>query len=241
MQLGASGSITPAALRGLCRFLTNSMDNTAAFSDTNIDALLNLEQKTLQTEILAALNFDWKENTLDGSGSGSVTLTEGDNSTAFPTDMLEVDRIEVSYTGNTNSYRPVTIVKMQSITGGLTNTSDNAPIKGTYEAPIAYIRNKVIILDPIPYQTVSGGMKIWGVTLVEDLSDTTDAPVFESAFHEILAYGPSATWCLSKEKGNKAASLLTLRKSKFDNMVSFYSTRVATEQPILIPKSRSMR
>jgi hypothetical protein len=241
MQLGAASSITPATLRGLCRFLTNTVDNVAAFSDTNIDALLNLEQRTLQTEILTALNYDWKESTVDGTGSGSIALSAADSSYAFPTDMLQVDRIEISYTGMPNSWRQARVVPLQGMRGGVMNNSNDAAIMGSYENPIVFIRNKVLYLDPIPKQAVAGGLRVWGQTLVTDLSDTAHEPVFEKAFHEIIAYGPAATWCSAKENGRKGNDLLQKRMMKFKKMVEFYSTRTATEQPTLIPATRSMR
>lgn len=241
MTLGAASSITPATLRGLCRFLTNTLDNVSAFSDTNIDALLNLEQRLLQTEILQALNFDWKENTVDGSGSGSIALVDGDSTITFPTDMLQVDRVEVSYTGLTNSWVPATIVPLQAYSKGVLNNSEGAAIQGSHDKPIIHIRNKVFNLDPIPYQDVSGGLRVWGQTLITDLSDAGHEPVWEDAFHEIIAYGASNRWCAAKDMGGKADRLLTERAIKLQNMTEFYSMRVATEQPRLIPRHRSMK
>lgn len=241
MQLGAANSITPSDLLGLSRMLFGSLDNVNAFSDTNIKALLNIEQKSLQAAILAALNFDWKENTVDGSGSGSLNLTAGTASIAFPTDMIQVDRIEVSYTGTVNSYRKATIVPMQAFTSAVSNNSNHAPIEGTTERPLVYIRNKNFYLDPIPYQSVTDGFKVWGETLLTDLSGQTDEPVFESAFHEILAYGAAEVWAASKDKDSKANRLFTKKQQKIAEMIAFYSNHSAEKQPRINPVHRSMR
>lgn len=241
MQRGATGSIVPSDLRGLCRFLTNTQDDVTAFSDTDIDALLNIESRLLQTEVLKALFSDWKENTVDGSGTGSINLTGGDNSVAFPTDMLQIDRIEISYTGQANSYRTATIVPLQGIDQAMSNTSNNAAIKGSRENPIVVIRNKVLYIDPIPPDTVSGGLKVWGQTLVTDLSAEGHEPVWEEAFHEILSYGSSARWLAAKEQHAKGDRIARDRQMKLTNMIAFYSNRVASAQPRMTPAYRSMR
>lgn len=243
MTLGSSGNIVPSTLRGLSRFLTNTTDNTSAFSDTNIDALLNLKYRALQTELLAALNFDWKENTLDGSGNGSVTLTADDGTYSFPTDMIQIDRMEIDYAGNGDTFRPVTIVPLQAYgRAAVSNMSTGQrEVRGTTENPVAYIRNKVIHIDPLPTNTVSGGIRIWGQTLITDLSGASDEPVFEEAFHEILAYDAAQTWAASKDSVGKANRLLQERDMKFRKMVEFYSNRVDTEQPTLSVPQRRMR
>lgn len=241
MQLGASSSVDITTLKGLSRFLTNTLDNVSAFSDAHITALLNLEQRLLQTEILKALNFDWKENTVDGAGSGLINLAASDASYAFPTDMLQIDRIEISYTGEANTYRKATIVPMQHFDLGISNTTNNASVQGTESNPLVYIRNKVLYLDPIPKVAVTGGLRVWGQTLITDLSDSAHEPVWEDAFHELIAYGASQRWCAAKDKNEKANRLATERASKFANMVEFYSTRNATDQPRLVASYRSMK
>ena len=160
MQLGSASTTNPTDLLGLSRFLTGTLDNTSAFSDTNIIALLNLEYRNLQAEILSALNYDWKENTVDGAGAGLINLVASDNSYTFPTDMIQVDRIEISYTGVTNSYVEATIVPMQGVHPAISNTSNSASVMGSKGSPIVYIRNGSFYLDPIPDQAVTSGMKI---------------------------------------------------------------------------------
>jgi len=240
MTLGADGSITPSDLLGLTRFLTDTLDNTSAFSNANIKALLNLEYRKTQAKLLSALNYDWKENTVDGSGSGSIALVASDNSYSFPTDMIQVDRIEISYTGETNSYVVAAIVPMQGIDEAISNTTNNAAIKGTKSSPIVYIRNNVFYIDPIPDQAVTGGLKVWGQTLITDLSSSGDEPVFADAFHEILAYGAAERW-VKVNSPKKAQQLSADKFAIFEEMVGFYSTRNATLQPVLTPKPRSMR
>ena len=238
MQLGGSNSIDATTLLGFTRFLTNTKGNVNAFSDADIKALLNLRQRTLQTRLLAALNFDWKENTVDGTGNGSINMVAGTNTIAFPTGMLQIDRMELNYSGVPNSYVPVHFLPIQAYTPyGLANlTTANPSVIGSagsvgnLDVPVATIRNKVITIDPVPNLNVTAGIKIWGQTLITDLSASTDAPVFEAAFHEILAYESAETWSAMKGNINVANRLMQIATAKFVAMVEFYSNRVDEEQ-----------
>lgn len=241
MTPGSASSVTPSDLLGLTRFLTGTLDNVSAFSDTNILAIMNIEYRAMQAELLAALQFDWKEGTVDGAGTGLINLSASDNSYSFPTDMIQVDRIEISYTGGTNTYVQAEIVPMQSIDEAISNTTNNERIKGTKDKPIVWIRNGVFYLDPIPDVAVTSGMKVWGQTLISDLAVGGSAPVFAAPFHEILAYRTAPVWLLSNDLSKKAGEILQLSALKFRKMVEFYSRRNATEQPVITGKIRSMK
>lgn len=241
MLPGSASSITPSDILGLTRFLTGTLDNVSAFSDTNILAIVNVKYRALQAELLAALNYDWGENTLDGSGGGSIALVASDPTYSFPTDMIQVDRIEINFTGNTNDYHEAEIVPLQAMQGAVNNITNNTAIMGSKTRPVVYIRNGVFNVDPVPDVAVSDGLKVYGKTLITDLTVGGTAPVFASPFHEILAYDPAQVWCAANEMADKANRLLQERAMIFKRMVDFYSTRNATQQPVLQPKYRSFR
>lgn len=241
MQLGSANSITPSDLLGFTRFLTDTLDNTSAFSDTNIKALLNLEYRSLQAKILAALNYDWKENVLDATGNASINLVASTSQYSFPTDMIQIDRIEISYTGETDSYVIAETIPMQAMTNPLSNTSINSRILGTKTKPLVYIRDNKFNIDPIPDIAVTDGLLIWGQTLISDLSSASDEPVFADAFHKLIAYSAAAEWSGINSSPGKTQRLRIKEAELFEGLVDFYSTRDATEQPVLRPKFRSMR
>ena len=241
MTLGSANSVTPSDLLGFTRFLTGTLENTSAFSDTNIIALLNLEYRSLQAMILSALNYDWKENTVDGTGTGLINLVADDQTYAFPTDIIQIDRIEINYTGETDGYAIATIRSMQGIDRPISNTTNTPNVKGSQANPLVWIRNNVLYLDPVPTSAVTSGMKVWGQTLITDLSTSSQEPVFADAFHKIIAYGAAHLWCSANDKGDKATTLERQELGLFDEMVDFYSTRQATTQPKMSARRRSMR
>lgn len=244
MVVGAAASTDVSTLYGLSRFLTDTLENTSAFSDANILALLNLEYREFQTYLLSQIMYDWKENTVNGTGSGLINLAANTNNSPFPTDMLTLDRAEINYTGDVNAWKKITVIKLGSIEEGINNTSNFAAIKGTKENPIAWARDGRIYYDPIPDVAVTGGLKVYCTTLVTDLivgTGATSTPVFVSAFHHALACGAAASWLDTKENYTKAANLNKKKATIMLQAVDFYSKRVSDDSARIQPKYRSMR
>ena len=244
MVIGAASSTVPSTLLGLTRFLTDSQENVNAFSDTDILALINNKYRDVQTTILSNILNEWRENTEDGTGSGAINLVAGTNSYALATDIMTVDRAEINYTGDTNQYVEVDIVKLNSVDDyAVSNTTNNTAIKGTKNAPIAWIRDGSIYIDPIPDAAVTNGLLLWTTTLVTDLvvgTGATSTPVFNAAFHEVLAYQAATEWLNAKDQPEKAS--ITFQKAELikQKMLQFYSTRTADEVAQIKPKRRNM-
>lgn len=244
MQIGSASSVDLTTLLGLTRFHTNTLDNTSAFSDDNITALLNQDYRKTQSFLLSELMFDWKENTLEGTGNGLVNLTAGTNNTTFPTGLITIDRIEVNYTGDENGWVVAENKKLEGVDRAVSNTSNNSPIVGSYGRPIYWVRDGVIYLDPIPNQDVTNGMKIYCTLLITDLAvgGAGDAltPVFATAFHELLAMGAAIKWLKQKKFFDMARELEKDRAILRGEMVSFYTNRQADKQANISAKRRNM-
>jgi len=244
MVIGSASSTVPSTLLGLTRFLTDSQENVNAFSDTDIIAIINNKYRDVQTTILSNIMNEWRENTEDATGSGAINLVSGTNSYAFATDIMTVDRAEINYTGDANGYVKVDIVKLNSVEDqAISNTEDNKAIKGSKAAPIAWIRDGAIYLDPMPDAAVTSGLMLWTTTLVTDLTVGTGAastPVFNGAYHEVLAYLAATEWLNAKDQDQKANT--TFQKSEMikQKMLQFYSTRTADEVAQIKAKKRNM-
>jgi len=239
MQLGADASVDITDLIGYTRFLTNTRDNTSAFAAADIKGLLNKKQGELQTFLLSNLMHDWKENTLQGAGSGLLNLVASTNTLTFPTGLLTLDRLELNYTGDTNGFVRADIIKHEAIDEALANTENDSAIVGSKSAPIAYVRDGKIYLDPIPDESITGGAKVWCTTLVTDLSATADEPVFVKPFHDILALEAAIEWLESRDKYNKAATLKERAQKRKFELLEFYANREQEDQPTIIPKVRN--
>lgn len=241
MTLGNTGSVDLTTLRGFTRYLTNTIDDTSKYSDAQILAVLNEEQKQVQAFLLSQLMFDWRENTLEGTGNALISLVDGTNSYNFPTDMLSIDRAEINFTGNTNEYVKAEIRKLQEMKRAVANTSNDAAIDGSKANPIIWVRNGKVYIDPIPDTNVTGGLKLHCSILVTDLSATGDSPVFAKAFHQVLCYGASMPYLLKNEEPKKATSYAQAKATMLSQMLDFYSTRDADDAVGLRPLNRSYR
>jgi len=244
MVIGAASSTVPSTLLGLARFITDTQSNVASFSDADILAIINNKYRDVQSSILTNIMNEWRENTEDGTGSGAINLVAGTQSYSFATDIMTLDRVEVNYTGDSNDYTKVDIVKLNSITDkGVLNTDDNTAVKGSKSAPIAWIRDGAIYLDPMPDLSVTNGLMLWTTTLVTDLvlgTGATSTPVFNAAFHEILAYLAAAEWLNSRDQAQKAGITMQQSQMILQKMLNFYATRTADEMAKIKPRRRDM-
>lgn len=241
MQLGSASSVDLTTLYGFTRFCAGTLENVNSFTDAQILALLNQKQKELQAFILSALLYDWKENTLEGTGNGLINITAGTNNYAFPSGLATLDRVEINYTGSTNGWVAATVLKQEEIDEALSNTSNNNAIVGSTNHPIVWVRNGKIYIDPVPYQTVTGGLKVFCTVVLTDLAGSTDSPVFPAAFHDIPCRMAAWEWLEKSDKpakGNRQIQVIGLRKAE---MVDFYASRDQDSHYGIVPKYRNFR
>lgn len=242
MLVGSASSVDVSTLLGFTRFLTNNLDNVAAFSDANIVALINLEYRETQSFLLSQIMYDWKENTVNGSSSGLINLVAGTEKYAFPTGLLTLDRVEINYTGGSNTWVIANPVKLEAIDTAISNTSGNVAFKYGYSDPHYWARDGYVYIDPIPNQSITGGLKVWCTTLITDLAiGGASGPVFATQFHQLLAYGAAIKWLQQKEQFTKSRELERIKNQLRVEMVGFYSGRQADEQPRISSKSRNLK
>ena len=239
MVLGALTSVSNDDLTGLTRFLTNSLDNTNAYTGAQILAAINNEYRELQAWILAQLEYDWKENTLEGTGAASINLTAGTQAYNFPTDMLAIDQVEIDYTGGTNTRVLATPIKLQSLNRAVSNITNNNAIRGSTDAPLYWVRDGQFFIDPVAPSAVTSGLRLYCTILVTDLAAAT-APVFATPYHQILAYGAAFVWLTMK--GHSRATVMYQRREQLkQEMAHFYAKRDADTRVGLRPLARSFR
>ena len=242
MLTGSASSIDSATLVGLTRFLTNTLDNVNAYSDANIVAQLNLEYRETQSFLLSQIIYDWKENTLNGTGNGLLNLTAGTNSYSFPTGMLTLDRLEINYTGATNVWVVSEPVKLDVFDLAIANTSGNTAVKFSKNYPRHWVRDGKIYIDPVPDQSITSGLKVWCTILITDLAlAETVGPVFSAPFHPILAYSAAKKYFLQKQQYNDATIMEQEKMKLRAEMISFYSQREADTKPNITVKKRDLK
>ena len=132
----------------------------------------------------------------------TTSLVANQQEYVFPTDLLKIKRIEVTYDG-TNWYvvNPMDINERGYPTDTTTLTSDF-----TASDPFYDLMDNSIMLYPIPTAAVTSGLKIWYEKNVTQLSSVTDEPNIPRPFQKGLCYGAAKDYFekyLEKE-GNQA-------------------------------------
>lgn len=232
MQLGTDSSTTSTDLIGFTRFLTNTTDNTSAFPAADIKAQLNQAQQDAQVFIINSAMSQWKGE----SAIKHTDLVSGQDEYKFPADILTVDRIEVSYDGN--YWYPAVYKNIELFDSAFYNRGAGEGVVGTTDKPVYTIYDYSLWLDPVPDKNITNGFKLWFSTNLTDLSSSTDEPVFNRAFHEILGYIAASKWCGAKEEWDKKKSLDRDLKMIKNQMEQFYTKRILDHRPRITRKKR---
>lgn len=181
------------------RFITKT--DSTSFTDAEIIAGLNLHNAEIIQDIIrvqttrntTATNVRYDLISTGGLSEGNIGYN---GEYPFPTDLLRPIRVEVSFDGA--SWRPC---EVYDINGNSTSeynqteinqawmTTENIGTTPTAVTPyVRFMRDSFFIRPLNTNSTVSNGLVVWYEARQEDLSLTTDSPVFESNFHEILVF-----------------------------------------------------
>ena len=169
---------TSNGLRNFTRFITDT--DTDTFTNADLDASLNMYYDLFVSEILDAMD-EWDFN----ADIATADLVANQQEYVFPTALLKIKRIEVTYDG-TNWYKaePMDINEV----GHATDTTSIREHFITSE-PYFDLMDTSLMLYPVPTAAVTAGIKIWYEKNVDQLSSDTDEPAIARAFHKGLCYG----------------------------------------------------
>lgn len=175
-----NASLPSNTLRGFARYLTNT--DTITFTNAELDASLNMYLDIFTTEILDSMD-EW-----DFQAEISTTnLVANQQEYVFPSDILKIKRIEITYDGsNWYECNPMDVNERSS-------ANDSTSINNEFSTNEPYydLMDSSIFLFPVPTSNVTAGLKIWYEKLQTQLSNDTDEPNIVRSFHKGLCYGAS--------------------------------------------------
>lgn len=158
---------------------------------------------------------------------------------ALASDMLTINRIEVTDTGGT--VRRLVSIPQEQIEGvGIASFSPSL-----YGAPQFYrVEDGIIELLPAPPSSVTDGLCVYYERdSVQFLyTDTTKTPGFASPFHRLVHIGASIKWYKAKQP--KSATLGELKEDFAQgeaNLREYYSQRWRDYRPRINPPQHSWR
>ena len=174
---------TSSGIANQARFLTNT--NTTTYTAADLYASINTYYHFLVNEILEAMDgWDFKGEV------ATTSLVASQQEYVFPTDILKIKRVEITYDG-TNWYvaNNFDINMRAKATDTTSITSDFSTSKPFFDA-----YDNSMFLYPIPTAAVSAGLKIWYEKEATELSAAGDEPVFAEAYHKGLSFGAAKDW-----------------------------------------------
>ena len=141
---------TSNGLRNFTRFITDT--DTITFTNADLDASLNMYYDLFVSEILDAMD-EWDFN----ADIATADLVANQQEYVFPTALLKIKRIEVTYDGaNWYKAEPMGVNEV----GHATDTTSIREHFITSE-PYFDLMDTSLMLYPIPTAGVTPGIKFW--------------------------------------------------------------------------------
>jgi len=229
LELGAASSLATTTLRGLTRWYAG-VETVANFTDAQVDGLVNRALHTFQIWI-GEVYGGWKY-----SGSSTDTnLAAGTNNYVFPTDYLQINRIEINYSGNENDWHTVKMLDLRTIPNALRNLEDTVDRVASGIADV-YILNNRFFLKRAPENNVTNGIRVYSTDIQTELSGTTDEPVFDEHFHKGLCMMAALDFSIANDLEDKIKTLqeqLDRLKIEFQ---THESNKINIDKPRIVPK-----
>ncbi|HAX98436.1 MAG TPA: hypothetical protein DCY12_06010 [Candidatus Atribacteria bacterium] len=181
-----------------CEFICNLgatgiSGNTALLKDFTRN--INNRYDQIISIILESMDgWDWDDSNQTDYPIATANLVANQQDYTFPTTLLKIKRVEVSYDGT--EWHEVTPFDISQ----RSRPTDTTSIADDFTATEPYydIVGSAVFLYPIPASNVTSGLKIWYFREKDAFTttDTTQKAGFDSVFHPMLAVGASLDWAI---------------------------------------------
>jgi hypothetical protein len=210
-------------IMNVARFLTNT--DTVTFTDADLEVLINANYHYFVNEILEAMD-GW-----DFQGEiATADLVASQQEYVFPTDILKIKRVEVTYDG-TNWYK-AEFFDIAEI--GTATDSTHLTQNFTQSNPFVDILENSIFLFPVPTASVTGGVKIWYEKEATELTNDSDTPVIATAYHKGLSYGAAKDY-FQKYNDGRATTMENEMQKYIAKMKTFYNRKTQEQNYAVTP------
>lgn len=167
-----------SGLRNVTRFLTNA--NSTTFSDADLNAAINSYYSLFVNEILKSMD-DW-----DFQGEiATADLVAGQEEYTFPTDILNIKRVEVSYDGTNWALA----TRFDIADRGKPTDATTVANEFSTSTPFVDIYDNSLFIYPEPTVNSTGGLKVWYIKEATELSADTDTPAIAEAYQKGMCFG----------------------------------------------------
>jgi hypothetical protein len=201
------------------------MDKARYFTRTTV---VNYSDADLKSNINTYLHYFVNEilESMDGWGFGETTnlqsLVASQQGYTFPTGILKIKRVEISYDGtNWKEAQPFDINMRNGANDTTTIGQDFSKDNPFYDAS-----GTTLNLYPIPDTAVTDGLKIWYEKEATELSAASDEPTFAEAYHKALAYGAAKDYFQKRKKYVESKTMDNEMNNLLGRMKIFYNRRI---------------
>lgn len=225
-----SDTSTSTGLMQDARFWTAT--NSTSYSDNDLKRNLNRWYHELVTDAILSMDA-WD---FQGDIATASTVANQQEYT-FPTNLLKIKRIEVTYDGSTW----VRVLPMD-VQDPLTPIGNQADVNNNFSTsnPFYDTHDDSIFLYPIPTSAVSAGLKIWYEKEVTELSAVDDEPALPENFHRLISIGAAYDYSILKglPVANQLLQNLELGRAR---LRQFFGTRAQDTRIVFKSKPVNLR
>ena len=179
-------------LQSKTRFLTNTTSDD--YSDTNLTRALNDYYHRLFAIIMQVMG-EWEVN----GDYATTSLVNGQEEYVLNTSYIQLKRVEVNYTGGTNTWQKATLLDMSEVDVAFSNSTEVFH----KASPFVRVMDNSLFLEPAPDANVTGGLKIFFTKDFTELSSSSDEPVTPEFSHIYLCHGAGLDYSVSKTLRDK--------------------------------------
>jgi len=211
--------------------------NSTAYTSANFNNDLNEAIAIRAMQILRFNGYKHISNTQAYTEFVSITgLSEGDSGFngeySFPSDLLDIERIEVTFNGTDWYVLSKENGKLYDISQSGTSEQNQTDIQNNYDTsdPYALIRNNSIFIRPLNTgSTQTSGLWIFYSARQTDLSSDSESPFFEANLHQALIYDCAELEMMShpdKYDGTRERRILRKKGEIDKEFNNFYRRRL---------------
>lgn len=203
-----------------------SKTNTSTYTDADFNTGLELVRKRVFSKIIRAVTeWNFKGEIAQTNLVDSTSLVAGENGFngeyAFPTDLVKLTRIDLSYDGLT-FHKATTYFVNDSDSSE--ETSDERNAMGDVTNPVVRIYRDSYFVRPLPTTTITSGIKIKYQKRLEELTDdTTDIEEIPD-FQEIYVYAMAIRFGIRYPRKMKAEWRRKYSEIE-EELLKFYTNR----------------
>ena len=194
-----------------------SETNTTSYPSVDVKRSINKWYQELFADVLLSMD-EWDV----GGEIATASLVANQQEYTWPSDLLRIKRMEVTYDGTT--WTRVYPFDIQETSESIA-TQANINTAFVASAPRYDAHDNSIFLFPVPTATSTNGLKIWYEKEITELSSDSDEPNIAEPFQRLLSIGAAYDYALRKGLPISANLLQKLELGRA-KLREYYTVRV---------------